>query len=153
MLGFKVGARVSLFHGQQAVLDVQQAEKKVTFEVHRLCGLIRFSELAGGVLYAVIEPDHDITELLANHFVDRFKKEAFIIHDKKRNKALIAQGGHWYISLLYDEDLPGLSADEELYRSMWKKYFESIAIKERTNPRCQRNFMPVRYWKNLTEML
>jgi probable DNA metabolism protein len=41
---------------------------------------------------------------------------------------------------------------EKEYQDLWKKYFETIAIKERTNPRCQKNFMPVRYWKNLTEL-
>ncbi|MBR6500664.1 MAG: DUF4130 domain-containing protein [Firmicutes bacterium] len=28
-----------------------------------------------------------------------------------------------------------------------------MAIKERTNPSCQRNFMPKKYWEHLTEMV
>jgi len=151
-LGFKHGARIRLLHGDPVVFDVQQIEKKVTFEVHRLSGLIRFSVLRGGLLYAPVEPDHDVCELLADHFCDRYKNDPFIIHDKKRSKALFASAGHWYITEFTAANLPALSDGEKEYRQLWKKYFETIAIKERTNPRCQRNFMPVRYRKNLTEI-
>ena len=151
-LGFKNGPKIRLLHGNPVVFDVQRIEKKVTFEVHRLSGLIRFSVLQGELLYAPIEPDHDVCELLADHFCDRFKNDPFIIHDKKRSKALIAYGGDWYISEFTAHNLPALSENENEYKRLWKKYFDTIAIRERTNPACQKNFMPVRYWKNLTEM-
>ncbi|MCL1982631.1 MAG: TIGR03915 family putative DNA repair protein [Clostridiales bacterium] len=152
VLGFEQGSKIRLLHGHPVVYDVQQMEKKVNREVERLSGLIRFSVLVGGVLYSPIEPDHDVCELLAGHFCDRFKNDPFIIHDKRRSKAVIAIGGGFYMSDFTDSELPDLSADEKEYRNLWKKYFNTIAIKERTNPRCQKNFMPARYWKNLTEM-
>jgi len=152
VLGFKHGSKIRLLHGKSPVFDVQQIERKVSFEVHRLLGLIRFSVLQGDILYAPIEPDHDVCELLAEHFCDRFKNDPFIIHDKKRSKALIARNGDFYISEFTSFDLPAFSDDENEYQKLWKNYFEVIAIKERTNPRCQKNFMPIRYWKNLTEM-
>jgi len=152
LLGFRIGPKLRLLHSNSIVFEVQQIEKKVSFEVHKLCGLVRFTVLNGGVLYAPIEPDHDVCELLANHFCDRFKNDPFIIHDKKRSKALIAGGGNFYISDFSPESLPDLAGDEKKYRQLWKTFFDTIAIKERTNPRCQKNFMPVRYWKNLTEM-
>lgn len=151
-LGFKIGSKISLLHGNPYVSPVEKAEKKVTFEVHRLFGLLRFSVLEGEVLYAVLEPDHDVLEFLADHFTDRYKNEPFIIHDKKRNKALVSQGGEWFITDFTESNLPRLSKNEKEYRALWKKYFETIAIKERTNPKCQKNFMPVRYWKHLTEI-
>jgi len=151
-LGFIEGGKVSLFHGNPYVHAVQQVEKKVTFEVHRMAGLVRFSVLEGEILYCPLEPDHDILELIAGHFSDRFKCDPFIIHDKRRNKALVAQNNSWYITQFTDDNLPKLSENEKEYRRLWKSYFENIAIKERVNPRCQKNFMPVRYWKNLTEM-
>jgi len=152
ILGFKKGRIISSLHGDPIVFDVQAAEIKVTTEVHRFTGLIRFSMLEDHVLYAPIEPDHDVLEFLAGHFADRLKNDPFIIHDTRREKAVIASGGRWYIAQFSRDLLPDLSADEEGWRNLWKKYFESIAIKERTNPRCQKTFMPVRYWKNLTEM-
>ncbi len=151
-LGFKIGSKISLLHGNLYVSPVEKAEKKVTFEVHRLFGLLRFSVLEGEVLYAVLEPDHDVLEFLAEHFTDRYKNEPFIIHDKKRDKALVSQGGEWFITDFTESNLPRLSKNEQEYRALWKKYFETIAIKERTNPKCQKNFMPVRYWKHLTEI-
>lgn len=159
-LGFKEGARVSALHSHPVVFAVQQCEKKVSFEAHRLTGLVRFSALAfpgrafgseKEILYSVVEPDHDVLELIADHFSDRLKSDPFILHDKRRGKAVFAQQGSWYMSPFNDKELPELAEGEKEYRRMWKKYFETIAIQERINPRCQKNFMPVRYWKNLTE--
>lgn len=165
-LGFRMGHRVNLLHAAAAVFDVQQAEQKVYAEKHRYLGILRFSviradrsrELAPGVqeqgrevLYARLEPDHDIVELMAPHFADRYKNDPFILHDIGREKAVFAQGGHWYVSELGREAWTELAPGELEYRKLWKQYFETIAIKERTNPACQKRCMPVRYWKHLTE--
>ena len=152
-LGFIKGSCVSMLHGEPIVFAVQQIDKKVSCEIHRLKGLIRFSELEGGILYSPVEPDHDIVEFLADHFCDRYKNEPFIIHDVKRSKALVAYGGEWYITYFTEDEVAGISENEQTYRELWKQYFENMAIKERINPRCQKNQMPVRYWKHLTEMM
>lgn len=151
-LGFIKGSSISMLHGDPIVFAVQQIEKKVSFETHRLKGLLRFSELEGGILYSPVEPDHDVVEFMADHFCDRYKNEPFIIHDVKRSKALVAYGGEWYITHFTEEKVSNISENEQDYRDLWKQYFESMAIKERINPRCQKNMMPVRYWKNLTEI-
>ncbi|WP_027400427.1 TIGR03915 family putative DNA repair protein [Anaerovorax odorimutans] len=157
VLGFKLGPKVSSLHGNATVFAVQDAEKKVGFEVHRLTGLLRFSVMVSQsgqeILYCEVEPDHDVLELLSSHFTDRFKHDPFIIHDKRRNKALIANEGKWYISDFSQDDVLDYSLEEREYRELWSKYFETIAIKERINPKCQKRCMPVRYWKNLTEFL
>ncbi len=160
-LGFREGSGISLLHSNPVVFAVQKCEHKVSIETHRIKGLARFSALRKSgavgsqqeVLYCCFEPDHDILELVADHFADRLKNDPFIIHDKKRDKAVFAQGGHWYISDFSERDLPALGTGEREYRDLWKKYFETIAIRERVNPSCQKRFMPVRYWKNLTELL
>jgi len=151
-LGFRIGGSVSMLYGHPAVYDVLTVEKRVNNEIHRLKGLIRFSELTGGVLYSDIEPDHDIVEFLSDHFCDRYKNEPFIIHDVRRNKALVAYRGEWYVTFFTQEDVPSLSDEETNYRKLWKQYFDNMAIKQRINPGCQKNMMPVRYWKHLTEM-
>lgn len=152
-LGFKEGSKVSMLYGHPFVFAVEEIEKKVTNEIHRMKELVRFSELEGGILYSPIEPDHDIVEFLADHFCDRFKNEPFVIHDVKRRKALVAYHEEWYVSYFELEAGPSLSAAEQDYRDLWKQYFEHIAIKERINAKCQKTHMPVRYWKHLTEML
>jgi probable DNA metabolism protein len=158
-LGFQRGPAVSLLHSHPIVFDVQQCEKKVTVETHRLKGLLRFSALKNSsgpgeekeILYCCVEPDHDILELIADHFSDRLKSDPFIIHDKTRSKAVFSQRGTWYLSPFTEKDLPVLGERESKYRDLWKEYFETIAIQERINPKCQKRMMPVRYWKNLTE--
>ena len=155
-LGFKLGDKISLYHTNPIVKKMEEAHYKVGREIERMLGLTRFSGLDGGILYAKIEPEHDVLEFIAGHFSDRLKNEPFIIHDTGRGKAIISQGGTWYISGFTESDyqeMPSISKDEKDIRKLWKKYFETIAIKERLNPKCQKTLMPVRYWKNLTEML
>ena len=161
-LGFRLGYKVDAYHSHPVIFEAQRIAQKVSREVHRLTGLVRFSVLgidsAGGggnnreLLYAKIEPDHDVLELLGEHFSDRFRGDSFIIHDARRGKALYSAGGQWYIAPLNERALPGQSENEKVYRQMWKTYFDTIAIEERINPACQKRMMPVRYWKNLTEM-
>jgi len=150
--GFKAGSAISMLHGDPVVFDVQSLEKKINLEKERMLQFVRFSVMKNDVLYAKIEPDNDVLELTAHHFCDRYKNDPFIIHDLKRSKALVAFRGEWYITPFIETDILELSADEKKYRRFWKNYFDSIAIKERINPRCQRNFMPMRYRKHLTEM-
>ncbi|MDD2483931.1 MAG: TIGR03915 family putative DNA repair protein [Eubacteriales bacterium] len=159
MMGFRKGGSLYSLHSDPVVFAAQQAERKVSFEAHRLMGLLRFSALQvergdtlSEMLYAKIEPDHDILELLGEHFSDRFKNEPFIIHDARREKALFSQNGTWVIAPLDTKALPDFSDEELVYRGLWKKYFESIAIEERKNAKCQKRMMPTRYWNNLTEM-
>ena len=174
-LGFKRGPRIRLLHSHPIVMPVEKADQRFGAEVHRLCGLLRFSVMstdfeeraaearpeAGNnapaapgneILYGVIEPDHDVLEFLAPHFTDRFKWDPFIIHDRKRNKALASYGGQWYITEFSGSEGLRKTSSEEEYRNLWRSYFGTIAIKERTNPRCQKSFMPMRYWKHLTEL-
>lgn len=162
-MGFKIGSKIQLLHGNPVVHDVEEANRKVGFEIHRMHGLIRFSVVkpAGSlkpdseqqeILYTAIEPDNDIIEFLVHHFRDRYRNNPFIIHDKKRGKAVIYGKGEWYITDFDHNDLLEYTGDEIEYQRLWKLYFNTIGIKERINPRCQKNFMPVRYWKNLTEI-
>lgn len=152
VLGFRQGAAVSMLHGNPVVFDIQSIEKKINVETERMLQFVRFSVMEGDVLYSRIEPDNDVLELLHTHFCDRFRNDPFIIHDVRRNKALVAYQKRWYISEFNYSDIPEPSEEEQDYRKLWKNYFDNISIKERTNPRCQKNFMPVRYWKHLTEM-
>lgn len=159
LLGFRLGGKISNLHSHPVVLDAQTLSKKVSFEVHRLTGLVRFSAIKHGVvagekeiLYAHIEPDHDVLELLGEHFTDRFRNDPFILHDIRREKGLFYQNGEWVISPLERKVFSNLPEEEREYRRLWQLYFNAIAIEQRANSRCQRNFMPVRYWKHLTEM-
>ena len=45
-----------------------------------------------------------------------------------------------------------VSASEELWQKLWKRFVDSIAIKERINPRLQMQMLPKRFRKYMKEM-
>ena len=150
-LGWKVGRKLDLHLSDDRVLAVHKASRKVTWENHRMLGLLRFKKVYGDIFYAPVEPDHNIVSLLAPHFAERLAAQNWIIHDIKRKLGAVYNKSGWYVTEL---DLnPNLSIDKEEieYQHLWKQYFDSIAIKSRTNERCQKQHMPQRYWKHLIE--
>ncbi len=160
-LSFRLGSRVDLCHTHPDVYPLRKAAHKVTAEVHRFLGLLRFAD-AGNFLYAVLSPDHYILPLIADHFADRMAGERWIIHDQKRSLAVVYDGHHtdedksgperkWYIT---DFPHPGplpLSQNEQYFQELWQLYFDKISIESRRNPRLQAQFVPYRYRNNLVE--
>ena len=47
---------------------------------------------------------------------------------------------------------PHITENEKHFQSLWKTFFTTIAISERTNKRCQMQYMPKKYWQDLIEM-
>lgn len=123
---------------------------KTAHERHIVSGFLRFHETESGVFYAAFEPDNDIADLLMPHFFARFKNTPFIIHDIKRHLAGLSDGKTWDIVYANDATV-SFSATEDDFLSLWKKYYQAVAIKERKNTRLMKNFMPVRYWKFMPE--
>ncbi|MDR0886145.1 MAG: TIGR03915 family putative DNA repair protein [Clostridiales Family XIII bacterium] len=152
-LGFKLQRKLRLLHTHEIVLAVEGAERKVGREVERLLGLVRFNEITADngarTLYARVCPDHDVIEFLANHFADRYKHEQVVIHDERRDKALAISQGKWCVVPFTNDMIPTI--DDDYFTNLWRHYFKTISIEERLNPKCQKNFMPARYWSNLPE--
>jgi probable DNA metabolism protein len=154
-LAFKMGPSVIGHVSDPVVLAVQRCCQRVTHESHRLKGLVRFSELKNGLLYAPIEPDHDVTALLASHFQKRLRGIHWMIHDVKRGIAAVSDGKSFHMGEVEAERAAkpeDYSPEEMETRALWKEFFRTIAIAERKNPGLQRKNMPQRYWKYLTEM-
>lgn len=147
--GFKIGFEIDQMLADSVVQWIHTQSRRVSFEAIRFEGFVRFRAL-GEVLCAQIEPHYDILELLGKHFADRLPREKWMILDKKREKALMGVEKKWWIQL--GVEIKDLSIDGDDYEVLWKMYFENIAIKERTNLRQQRQFMPKKYWKNIIEM-
>ena len=42
--------------------------------------------------------------------------------------------------------------NEEKYRALWRRFYDTIAVEGRENPKCRMTHMPKRYWAHLTEM-
>jgi hypothetical protein len=43
------------------------------------------------------------------------------------------------------------SERELMFRALWRRFYETIAIEGRRNERCRMSHMPKRYWGNMTE--
>ena len=55
---------------------------------------------------------------------------------------------------LSSDEVKALLTTEDMndgYTDLWKMYFDTIAIKERTNPRCQLNHSPLWARKHIIE--
>lgn len=137
------------------VLLVMKLRQKAWHEAHRMLGFLRFEEFSGGILYARMEPCCAVLPLIAPHFTDRLFQESFIIHDLKRGQlALHKAGGSWALAdaaLFEEEALGTLSSKEEEFQKLWRTFCEAVSIEERKNPRCQQNFLPLRFRPCMTE--
>jgi probable DNA metabolism protein len=151
-LGFKQGKDVDSLLTTKTVADLHDLARKVTRERHRMLGLTRFSELVGGILYGKIQPKYNIISLIAPHFAKRLGAEKWMIHDAGRNLLVVGNQGKWLMREYKMEEEIMLHEREEFFRTLWKEFHQSIAIKDRKNPKLQQQFMPKRYWENLTEM-
>lgn len=123
---------------------------------HHYLGFVRFREVGGGVLFARITPDCDILEMLGGHFADRFPNENWMIFDAGRDKVLLhpRQGPctvqrEVRLSEKYGAEL----AEAEVYEELWRAFTASIAITERSNPKLQQQFLPLKYRGNMPEFL
>ena len=142
---------VSKAFAQPEIQAFTDLKNRIYTETHRFKGFLRFMETEKGFYYACYEPDNDITELLVPHFTARLQSP-FIIHDIKRNILALCDGKRYKILNGGDNGVTVfMSESEEIFLDLWQQYYKSINIEERKNLRQMRNYMPERYWKNLSE--
>ena len=138
---------------EPAVFAAVECMKKVGHEIHKMHGFIRFMETESGALYAPFAPDNDICDRLVPHFRARLPEFPFVIHDTVRKKAAVYDGKNSFVAPL-DGAQVLLSANEAEWQSLWKRYYQSVTIPARTSKernKQMKGYMPVRYWKFLTE--
>ena len=133
-----------------AVYPVFRAVRHLEGEVHVLKGFVRFSDL-GGVLGGEIEPKNRVLPLLRSHFCARYPQEAFFLYDRTHHEALLHAAGQAVIRPLADFQMAPPDEAEARYRTLWKRFYDTIAIPERNNPRCQNTHLPKRYQGMMTE--
>lgn len=137
--------------GSDAVLrPVLKAVRHLNGEAQLLRGFVRFSEL-GGVLGSEIEPKNRVLPLLRGHFCSRYRNERFFIYDRTHREVLCHFGGTTAILPLEHFQMAPPDETEAEFRLLWKRFYDTIAIRERYNPRCRMTQMPKRYWGTMTE--
>ena len=77
--------------------------------------------------------------------------ESFLIHDRTHKLVLLCSGGCCQILPLEELSLPRADCREQLYRQLWTRFYDTVSIESRYNPRCRMTHMPKRYWAMMTE--
>lgn len=134
----------------ETLYPILKAVRHMEGEAQLLRGFVRFSEY-DGVLGGEIEPKNHVLPLLRSHFCGRFPNEQFFIYDRTHREALFYAAGKAVIAPLEQFEMAPPDEAEAAYRTLWKRFYDTIAIKERTNPRCRMTNMPKRYWNTMTE--
>jgi probable DNA metabolism protein len=149
-LGFKHGKKIMKMLTDETVSTLNKAVTHLTGEAGLLRGFVRFSDYGGG-LVATIEPKNNVLPLIRHHFVSRFPDGCFLIYDKTNSLMLAAVRGKSRIVQVEGFEAPSAGAEEVRYRELWKRFYDTIAVEGRENPKCRMTHMPKRYWANMTE--
>lgn len=150
-LGLVMGKKVEMHLSDDRALRIHKTNLKVTCEMHKLLGMLRFNRLSNDIFYAPLEPRYNIVSLIAPHFAERMPDQNWVIHDVKRRIAAVHNQEGWFMTPFEFNQHIAVDQKEALCQELWKQYFDSIAISTRHNPKLQKQLMPVRYWKYLTE--
>ena len=141
------------------ILEVNQLAKKVGREAEHLRQFVRFQKAADGTYFAPIAPKYNALPFSIDFFKDRFADQKWLIYDTKRHygfyydlkeaKEVTLQDDEHLLSGKLNDAL--MAEDEKLFQQLWKNYLQKLTIKERLNLKLQRQHMPKRFWKYLTE--
>jgi len=146
--------RAASDRGDPDTAVVLGAAYKVQHEIHRLTGFLRFSPDDEGMYIARCGPDYFILPALADHFFLRFGETAWAIIDEKREVCLLREKGEppKLVALqAFLSSAPGKEGAADAWEDLWRLYHRSINNEGKKNLRLQRQFMPERYHKYLTE--
>ncbi len=144
---------------EPCVLKLNQLNKQIGREVHRMHAFVRFQKASDGLFVAVIEPDFNVLPLIGDHFQKRYAAQRWMIYDSRRHFGLYYDEQHTtFITCTADmhtrlrqQVKDALSTEEDQYQVLWRDYFGSVNIPERRNLKLHLQHVPRRYWKYLTE--
>lgn len=155
ILGFSYGSEILNMVHFKDVARFQEIRTRLGKEACRFKEVVRFHEVDRYLYVAHIEPKSKLCITLGPIFSDRMPSEHWIIVDDVHREAVIhPKNEPFYMKTLNEEELQRLLLTEKEndgYTDLWKIFFDSIAIKERENYRCQRNLFPLWARKHATE--
>lgn len=157
LLGFLKGPDALLMVQYREVMRFLEIEKRVSSEAHHFREFIRFHETKGHYYVAHIEPKSRVVPALALNFADRMPSENWMIVDDIHSEAVVhPKNEQYYFRILNKDELELLCETEkenDEFTDLWKVFFDTIAIKERKNPRCQNTLFPIWKRKHAVEFL
>ena len=142
--------------------DILQAHKialQVAREGEHVRQFVRFQKAGDETYFAPIAPKYNCLPLALSYFRDRFADQKWIVYDTRRG-----YGFYYDLHKVVEISLPNdpmrgaeldakmMADDEKAFQRLWRGYFNALTIKERINPKLQRQHLPRRFWKYLPEM-
>lgn len=138
-----------------AVMRYKEIRRRLEREVCRFQEFSRFHLVDGHFYVAHIEPKSYLVVALGPIFADRMPSEDWMIVDDVHKEAVVhVKNSKYYLRKLTDEEFQRVLLTEKQndeYTDLWKVFFDSIAIKERTNERCQNTLFPIWTRKHAVE--
>ena len=150
IIGFK-DPRELFNINNSCVFYINNLEKELFKNVHKMYAYTRFEELDDETLYAKVDCRFNVVYFLAKHFIKRFNNQNFIIHDINRKLAFIKNGSNVQIENISSFETPSYSTNEEKFQKLWKSFFNAVSIKERENKKLQQNQVPLIYRTYMSE--
>lgn len=142
---------------EPSVNTITKAARRTAGEAHKLKGLLRFRQMRS-ILYGPYFSRSFVLPILGDHFKDRLSNQQWIIHDTERSTGIFYNGKEIRQAFFDEMEVHELTAlyekagAEDSFETLWKKYFATIAIDYRKNPKLQQSFMPKQYWKFIPEV-
>lgn len=157
LLGFAYGGGVLGMRQYEAVNRFLKIRSVLGREAYHFQEFLRFNEVRQGLYVAHFEPHNRVVLSLGEAFSDRMPSEHWLIIDDVHKEAVVhPKNEQYFLRVLTDDELIAIRESEESqdeYIDLWKTFFDSIAIKERTNKKCQDNHIPLWMRKHAVEFL
>lgn len=155
IMGFAYGGKVMSMLTSPPVIRMMELRRNVGNEAHYFREFARFTSIGSSVYVCHIEPKNNVLLYVAGHFQDRMPSEHWIIMDDNRKTAAIHPVNEdFYIRYLTEEESESLMKTEQIedeFTGLWRTFFDTIGIKQRENPSCQRNLFPIWMRKHAVE--
>ncbi|MFH1055528.1 MAG: DUF4130 domain-containing protein [Candidatus Altiarchaeota archaeon] len=131
-----------------------EMQRSVLRCMHLKKGFMRLKISEHGILYAKTNLEHDVADLILNHFHNRFPTFHIALEHDKVTDVIQPDGRIIRYNLPLTEVLPTLESKlprnptlNELSNDegLWETYYDSQQIMERDNPKLQQKMMPLKY--------
>lgn len=147
----RLGRWVDSYLTDTNVANFLKAEKRFKKELHRMYQFTRFKLLEEDVLFSEIAPDYNQLAGLGAFFLDRMPGQRFIIYDSRRNKAVLSNGAELAMFDEFRVDSLNEKNSGDNFETLWRGYLKALTIEERRNYKLQRQMLPIKYRKYMTE--
>ncbi len=148
---FKDGFSIYHNYDIKSVEILRKLHLNLTREAHLYLGIVRFQKI-NNTYISKIEPNNRILYKIATHFKTRNLDLPFVIYDENNKELLMGTNKKTKIVKIDNLEIPKIDDNEEDFEKLWKKYYDTISIKERYNPKCRDNFIPKYRHKHMTEL-